>query len=233
MSWGNAWGNSWGSSWGAIDGSVDPWTFTDIPAATIGATNQESNVITISGNASAVTLTFSGHASAQWKKNSGNYTLVSTTATVSVVAGDTIQLSLTAPSVHSASNSVSMSGGGVSDTFTVTAEAAADATPNAPTFESILNALANTTYQRSASISGMTIGETLTAVGAGLELSNDGINYASSVSFAATTTLRITLTTGDSGTTTVSGTINGVAVSLAATVLLYARSGRHSVHWGT
>lgn len=110
--------------WGFLidtDGTPAAFAFTDANATV--STAATSNTVTISGIDVSVAVTFStsGGADHQYSKNGGAWTSVSDTTAVD---GDTFAVRLTANATAGLTAAITMTAGGVSDTYTVTSTAA-------------------------------------------------------------------------------------------------------------
>lgn len=97
----------------------------DLGAAVAGSAGvwAASSIVTIGGINAAAPVTISG---GQYRINGGAWQ----TAAGSISAGQTIQVQVQAPAAGGASQTATLSIGGVSDTFTVTTVVAVDTTPN-------------------------------------------------------------------------------------------------------
>lgn len=99
---------------------------------------------------------------------------------------------------------------------------AADSYPDAITFQNVANAALNTVYSNIQFITGVDTGQNLVQVG-GFELSNDGTSWSSTVvMIPGQSRIRATIdTTGaaNSETLTLSGSLNGRAISFAVTTI--------------
>lgn len=104
------------SGGGTADTTPNAFTFTDVTNAT-PSTDYTSNAITVSGIDAASPISISGGT---YSKNGGAFT----TATATVVNGDTVAVKGTSSASASTAVNVVLSVGGVSDTYTVTTAAA-------------------------------------------------------------------------------------------------------------
>lgn len=113
------------------DSTPDPFIFVD-NADVAKSTVATSNVITIAGidTTSNVSFSTSGGSSHEYRKNGGAWTAVGATT---VVNGDTLQVRLTVPGTAGQTGAITMTVGGVSDTYTATAQEP-DTTPTAFSF---------------------------------------------------------------------------------------------------
>jgi hypothetical protein len=94
------------------DSTPDAFSFTDVTGAAL-STIVESNTITVAGINVAATLTVSG---GEYSINGGGYASASTT----VVVGNTVKVRGTSSALNSTAVNVTLTIGGVSDTFTIT-----------------------------------------------------------------------------------------------------------------
>lgn len=100
----------------ALDTTPDAFTFTDVTGVAAGSL--QTAVMTVAGINAPATISITGGL---YKIGSGSYT----STTGSVVNGDVVTVQLTASSTPSATQSATLSVGGVSDTFTATTAAGA------------------------------------------------------------------------------------------------------------
>jgi hypothetical protein len=96
----------------ATDATPDAFSFTDVTGAPL-STVVESNTITVTGIDIASTMTITG---GEYSKNGGAYASTSTT----VVATNTVKVRGTSSALNSTAVNVTLTIGGVSDTFTIT-----------------------------------------------------------------------------------------------------------------
>ncbi len=191
------------------DSTPDAFTFTDTSVAqsVVGT----SNLITIAGIDIAANVSFStsGGTSHQYSKNGGAWTAVGATT---VVNGDTLRVRLTAPATVAATGNVTMTVGGVSDTFTVTAEAP-DSVPDSFSFADAAGVDTNTvTASNTITISGINTAADVSISGGEYSL-NGGAWTSASGSVANGNTLQVRLTSAPTRATTVSSTLNVGGVS--------------------
>ncbi len=102
---------------GGADTTPNAFTFTDVAGAAT-STEYESDVVTITGINAAAAVTVSG---GQYSKNGGAYTSAAGTAQ----AGDTFKVKRSSSPSGSTAVGVTLTVGGVSDTFTITTAAGA------------------------------------------------------------------------------------------------------------
>jgi hypothetical protein len=153
------------------DTTPDQFTFTDTTATV--STVATSNTITVSGINAATGMTI---GNGEYSLNGGAFTSAST----QVNNGDTVQVRGTAPSTAGATLDVVLSIGTISDTFTITAEAATpnpDTTPDAFTFTDNNGYVGTSVRSNSLSITGIDAPTPISVVGG--EYSIDGGSYTS------------------------------------------------------
>jgi hypothetical protein len=109
------------------DGIPAAFTFTDATGVA-ASTVSTSNTVTITGIDTSVTVSFStsGGTDHEYSKNGGAWTAVGNTTAVD---GDTLAVRLTSNATALGAAAITMTAGGVSDTYTVTTEAEAATTP--------------------------------------------------------------------------------------------------------
>lgn len=108
--------DTFSSTTGATDATPDAFSFTDVTSARTKS-RVTSNAITVSGINTAVAISIAG-ADAQYSMNGGAYTSASGT----VQNGDSIRLRVTAAATAKTAVNVSVTIGGVGDTWTVTTQ---------------------------------------------------------------------------------------------------------------
>ena len=91
------------------------FTFTDVTGATLN-TEYISNSITVTAIDASVQVSISGDATGMWRRNGGAWTSGAGWA----VLNDTIQVKLTSANAAATGRSVTLTVGGVSDTYSVT-----------------------------------------------------------------------------------------------------------------
>lgn len=155
----------------APDSTPDAFSFTNVSGAEV-STATESNAVTIFDINQLVDISVSGDAGAEYKINSGPFTSVAGTGTVS--NGDQITVRVTSSSSFLTATSVTLTVGGVSDTFSVTTSGAPDTTPDAFSFTDQVDVAVSTMItSNTLTITGLT-GAATTTVSAGEWSKNGG-----------------------------------------------------------
>lgn len=188
-----------------VDSTPNAFTFTDVTNAAV-STLYESNTITVAGIDTGSSLSIVG---GEYSLNGGAYA----TAPTTVQAGDTVKVRATSSGSGSTAVNVTLTIGGVSDTYTVTTGVASDTTPDAFTFTDVTGATISTVYvSNTITVGGINAPASLTISGG--EYSINGGAYASSnttVSNGDTVKVRGTSSGSNSTTVNVSLTIGGVS----------------------
>jgi hypothetical protein len=129
------------------DTTPDAFSFGTITKALNAST--VSKPIIITGINAPAPVSISGGIGASYSKNGGAFT----TSPGTVVNGDVVQVTTNAPSTNSSSTTVTLTVGGTSGTYVVTATSSAiDQTPTGtPSFGSAVTSAAQNTYVASAS----------------------------------------------------------------------------------
>ncbi len=169
---------------GVADTTPDQFTFTDQTGAALN-TVVTSNTITVTGINAAASISI---ADGTYSVNGGAYTSASGTVT----NGAMVTVHVTSSASYSTTVNATLTIGGVSDTFSVTTQAAS------PTDSILINNGA--TYTNSASV---TLSLSCTGTGGTctqMQFSNDNVSWSAAETYAAAKVW--TLTTGD-GTKTV------------------------------
>jgi len=217
-----------GGAFVAVTRSADTtpaaFSFTDVTAAST-STVYTSNAITVSGIEAAAALSFatSGGSSHEYQINGGSWTAVGTTT---ISNGDTLKVRMTSPGSANQVGNITVTIGGVSDTYSVST--GADTTPNAFSFTSVTNAQPGAVQTSGAVVlAGMTPATAVTAtVSAGAELrvgagswvttadvvNGDSITVRQAASLQAGATVVVTLTVETvSGTFSITTAMAGMA----------------------
>lgn len=192
------------------DTTPDAFTFADNADVAKG-TVATSNIITIAGITAAAAVSFStlGGSAHEYRKNGGAWTAVGADT---VVNGDTLQVRATVPATALQTAAITMTVGGVSDTYTATAQEP-DSTPTAFAFTPATG-LDPLTVTVSAPITVAGINTAAAISVSGGEYSVNGAAYTSSpgtVNLGDSVTARGTTASGLTQTTTVTVIIGGVA----------------------
>jgi hypothetical protein len=204
----------------AADTTPNAFSFVDVVGAVI-STLYTSNAIAVGGieAASNVTFSTSGGTVHEYQKNGGAWIAVAPTT---VVNGDTLAVRMISPAGAGTTGNITVTIGGVVDTFSVST--GADTTPDAFAFTTQNNAVPGVVYQSNqVTINGI---NTSTAVNVdnGGEVSINGAGYASSGFITNGQTLRVRVAApirrGSSivvnvvvGTSTVTFTVNSATGS--------------------
>lgn len=197
----------------ASDTTPNAFTFTDVTGATI-STQYTSNSITVTGINSPAAISITGGT---YNVNGGSYT--SSSGNVSL--NDVVTVRTTSSSSFSTAVNVVLTIGGVSDTYTVTTQAA-DTTPSAFTFVDVSGASQNTVYTSNAiTVLGINSPANISITGGTYSI--DGGAFTSSsgtVSLNQTVSVRVTssasLNTAVSATLTIGGVSDTYTVTTAA-----------------
>ena len=100
-----------------LAGSVpDAFSFTAVSGVALSATDVESNIVTLTGLGEPVTVSVSGDASVEYRKNGGAWATIATTGD----SGDTFQLRLDASASYNTGVSGFLDVGGFVAEFQVT-----------------------------------------------------------------------------------------------------------------
>lgn len=121
----------WADSTCSADSTPDAFAFTDVTGVT-ASTVSTSNTITITGINTSVTVSFStsGGSDHEYSKNGGAWTAVGNTTAVN---NDTFAVRLTSNATALGTAAITLTAGGVSDTYTVTtADEEAETPPVVP-----------------------------------------------------------------------------------------------------
>ena len=149
----------------SADTTPAPFIFTDQTGAAL-STVITSNAITVSGIGSATTISITGGT---YSINGGEYTSESGT----VNNGDTVTVQQTSSANYSTQTDVTLTIGGVSDTFSVTT--LDDTTPEAFTFADQTGVSLNTSIEsNTVTVSGITAPVPISITGGEYSVSNDG-----------------------------------------------------------
>lgn len=134
----------------AVDTTPDQFTFSDVGDRALNTDTFANDQIT--GINTATNATYSGDANGSFSVTgiSGTYNQ----SAKSVSNGTQIHVKITSSSSNSTARSATITVGGVSDTFTVTTEAASDSTPDFFNFTDVTNADATTVYQSTITLAG-------------------------------------------------------------------------------
>lgn len=134
----------------AVDTTPDQFTFSDVGDRALNTDTFANDQIT--GINTATNATYSGDANGSFSVTgiSGTYNQ----SAKSVSNGTQIHVKITSSSSNSTARSATITVGGVSDTFTVTTEAASDSTPDFFNFTDVTGAAASTVYQSTITLAG-------------------------------------------------------------------------------
>lgn len=194
----------------ASDTTPSAFSFTDVTGAALN-TDYESNTITVAGLNTSTTVSITG---GQYSKNGGSYASGATTA----VNGDTFKVKGTSSGSFSTAVNVTLTIGGVSDTYTVTT-LPADTTPSAFSFTDVTDATAATVYESNEiTVAGLNTSSPVSITGG--QYSKNGGSYASGATTAVNgDTFKLKVTSSALNSTTVSATltIGGVSDTYSVT----------------
>lgn len=165
------------------DTTPDAFTFVDEPAAGQGQVTI-SNVITITGIDATANVTFSSSGSGssyEYRKNhAGTWGAWTALASDTVVNGDELQVQMVAPPTIGDSATITMTVGGVADSYNVTSAALDDA-PDQFSFLDVAGASTSTLYTSNAvTLTGLNAPATI-SVSAGGQYRVNGGSWTSSV----------------------------------------------------
>jgi hypothetical protein len=198
------------------DTTPDAFTFVD-NADVCKATVATSNIITISGITAAANVSFStlGGSSHEYRKNGGAWTAVGATT---VNNGDTLQVRATVPGTAGQTAAITMTVGGVSDTYTATAQEP-HTTPTAFAFVDATGIDPITvTVSAAITVAGINTATAISVVGG--EYSVNGGSFTSSagtVNLGDSVQARVTSATALSASVSVTVTIGGVSDDFVVT----------------
>ncbi len=201
---------------GVPDSTPDPFTFVD-NADVAKSTVATSNIITISGidTSSSVSFSTSGGSSHEYRKNGGAWTAVGATT---VVNGDTLQVRATVPGTAGQTAAVTMTVGGVSDTYTATAQEP-DTTPDAFSFPSVAAADPNSvTASAAITVQGINTTAAISVAGGEYRVNGGGWTAtAGTVGPGDQVETRLTSSASLAASVTATVTIGGVAGTFTVT----------------
>lgn len=203
-----------------VDTTPDPFNLgTNVTNATVD-TNYYSNIITVAGLSSgySTSVTISG-TGASYSKNGGAYT----TSLGTVINNDTIRVKILSSSNYSTTYTATLNIGGVTDSWSVTTEAA-DTIPDSFSFSDVgSNAYRNTVYtSNTITVSGLSSGISTSVTVSGGTYSKNGGGYTSSSGTAVngdTFTVRLTTSSSYSTTSNCTLSIGGVSDTYSVTTL--------------
>lgn len=207
--------DSWVVTTTTGDSTPDTFTFTDTGAAQSSVT--VSNEVTITGidTSAAVSFSTSGGSAHEYSKNGGAWTAVGATTAVN---GDIFRVRLTAPATVGATGAITMTVGGVADTFTVTAQAP-DSTPDAFFFEDQSGVDVNTiTTSANIVVAGINTSAAISITGGEYAI-NGGAWTSGTGSVVNGDSVQVRLTSAPTLSTTISAilTIGGVSDTFSVT----------------
>ena len=141
-----------------IDTTPDSITFSDVTDRALNTDTFANDQIT--GINTATNATYSGDANGSFSVTgiSGTYNQ----SAKSVSNGTQIHVKITSSGSNSTARSATITVGGVSDTFTVTTEAASDSTPDFFNFTDVTGAAATTVFTSTITLAGMNTSATAT-----------------------------------------------------------------------
>lgn len=213
----------------ADDTTPDAFDFTAVTGAD-RSTLYVSNTVTISGINAPSPVTVSG---GQYRKNGGSWT----STAGEVVNGDVLQVRGTSSASYLTPVNVTLTVGGVSDTFTITTAAEApDTTPDAFTFADVADAERSTVYTSNiVTIAGINAAAAVSVTGgeyrknggawttsAGTVVAGDTLQVRGTSSASYTADVNVTLTVGGvADTYTITTKADPVAVSQIVSVKIW------------
>lgn len=151
----------------AADTTPDAFTFTDVAGATPAPAVYTSNQITVAGIEAAAALTFgvSGGTVHEYQIGAGAWTAVGATT---IDNGQQLRVRMTSPGGANQAGNITVTIGGVSDTYSVST--GADTIPDQFTFTDVTQAIASVVYtSNQVTIAGMTAAVPVTATVVGGE----------------------------------------------------------------
>jgi hypothetical protein len=213
----------------APDTTPDAFTFTDVTGAAV-STVTTSAAVTITGINAPVT--FSATGGTIDVNSDGNFL-----SSRSVSNGNTIRARATSSASNSTGVDVVVTGGGVSDTFTVTtAAAASDTTPDAFAFTDVTGATLSTVYTSNAiTVAGINAPATITVSGGTYDINASGtfVSTSGAVNNGDTVRARVTSSGSNSTAANVVVTIGGVSDTYSVTTVAAAAPDAPVVTWST
>jgi len=199
----------------AVDSTPDSFTFTDVTGASL-STTYTSNQITVSGLGSGVSATVSV-SGGTYSKNSASYTSSSTTA----VNGDTFRLRNTSSGSYSTTTSTTLTIGGVSDSYSITTQAAPalDDTPDGWSYSSLTGQPTSTwIISASETLSGMNTSGTLSVSGGEASVNFGGFTSSNQTVYNGDgVRLRVFSSSSNSTSATVYASIGSASTSFTVT----------------
>lgn len=174
-----------------IDVTPDGFDFMDVADSLLSTVHEVSAVV--SGFNQALTATVSGGDSKIRKNGAGSWS-----NSVSVVAGDTLNVQMTSADTFSKTYTTAVIVGNTTVDWRVTT-AAQDDTPDYFDFIDITDALVNTSYEASAVVGGINTNLTATIAGGGAQIRKNGTgDWSNSIIIVSGDKINIRLTSGDS-----------------------------------
>lgn len=134
----------------AVDTTPDQFTFSDVGDRALNTDTFANDQIT--GINTATNATYSGDANGSFSVTGINGTYNQSAKSVS--NGTQIHVKITSSSSNSTARSATIAVGGVTDTFTVTTEAASDTTPDQFSFTDVTGAAATTIFTDTITLAG-------------------------------------------------------------------------------
>lgn len=182
---------------GVTDTVPNVFSFTDVSAVATD-TVVVSAPVTISGINAAASLTLSGASSRAWSKNGAAWN----SSNGYVVNGDVVRLQLKSAVSANTGTSVSISIGGVADTWSVTT-GSSDTTPAAFNFTDVTGVASNTTVISSAiTVTGINTATAISIASGSAQYSKNGAAYtATAGTVVAGDSVRLRMTSAASGST--------------------------------
>ncbi|MCD8498207.1 MAG: hypothetical protein LRZ85_09190 [Alphaproteobacteria bacterium] len=187
-----------------FDNAPDSFVFTDVTNAPVG-TMITSNIVTVSGIASALGVNVSGGGYPQFSIDGGPWTTSST-----IQNGQTLQLRLSSSAYGSTTHSASLSVGTFQSAWNVTTVAVADTTPDAFSFTDQTGVAVSTlTTSNSVTINGIAAAANVSVSGDGSpEIRINGGSWVTSGTINNGETLEVRLTSAAANSTAYTAVVN-------------------------
>ena len=202
----------------AVDTTPDQFTFSDVVDRTLNTLTYANDQIT--GINTATNATYSGDANGSFSVTGINGTYNQSAKSVS--NGTQIHVKILSANTNSTTRNATITVGGVSDTFSVTTEAAADTTPDQFSFTDVTNASSTTAYTDTITLAGMNASATAsmssTAVISSFKVNSGSFSTASkTVNSGDTITAQVRSAAGSFQTQSITITVGGVSDTFAVT----------------
>tara|TARA_Y100000385_G_scaffold31888_1_gene30032 strand:+ start:4643 stop:7357 length:2715 start_codon:yes stop_codon:yes gene_type:complete len=194
------------------DTTPDQFTFSDVGDRALNTDTFANDQIT--GINTATNATYSGDANGSFSVTGINGTYNQSAKSVS--NGTQIHVKITSSSSNSTARSATITVGGVSDTFTVTTEAASDTTPDQFSFSDEVGALSTTVYTDTITLAGFNAATTASmsssAVSSGFKVNSGSFGTGSqTVNVGDTITAFVRSAAGSFQSQSITITVGGVS----------------------